>query len=189
MDEGRQKSKRLSYMAKFKCEVTRCAKEKGNRKAAVDLLELMKTTFDCGGITRQRSASVRHQEGNSLDPRNDDFLKFMMQSSRFFKRCKTGLFVSYDLLCEEAIKKARFFTIPRSRFKASNGGAIRFMHQMGLALWRRMICKKMCCISNVLDGSEDDIVWEGNVEDKDDRDWVESTDNDSVMSNDGESDE
>jgi len=36
---------------------------------------------------------------------------------------------------------------------------------------------------------QDDIVWEDDVEDKDDSDWVESTDNDSVMSDDGESDE
>jgi hypothetical protein len=35
----------------------------------------------------------------------------------------------------------------------------------------------------------DDIVWEDDVEDKDDSDWVESTDNDSVMSDDSESDE
>jgi hypothetical protein len=35
----------------------------------------------------------------------------------------------------------------------------------------------------------DDIVWEDNVEDTDDSDWVERTDNDSVMSDDGESDE
>jgi hypothetical protein len=34
MEEGRQKSKRLSYMAKFKCEVIQCTQEKGNRKAA-----------------------------------------------------------------------------------------------------------------------------------------------------------
>jgi hypothetical protein len=43
-----------------------------------------------------------------------------------------------------------------------------------------------CCISNALDGSEDDIRWEDDGEDKDDSDWV--TDNDSVMSDDGESD-
>jgi hypothetical protein len=48
---------------------------------------------------------------------------------------------------------------------------------------------KKCCISNALDGTEDDIVWEDDVEDNDDSDWVESTDNDSVMSDDGESDE
>jgi len=48
---------------------------------------------------------------------------------------------------------------------------------------------KKCCISNALDGYEDDIVWEDDVEDKDDSDWVESTDNDSVMSDDGGSDE
>jgi hypothetical protein len=40
---------------------------------------------------------------------------------------------------------------------------------------------KKCCMSNALDGSEDDILWE------DDGDWV--TDNDSVMSDEGESDE
>ena len=44
---------------------------------------------------------------------------------------------------------------------------------------------KKCCISNALDGSEDDILWEDDGED--DSDWV--TDNDSVMSDDRESDE
>jgi hypothetical protein len=34
MEEGRQKSKRLSYTAKFKREVIRCAEERGNCKAA-----------------------------------------------------------------------------------------------------------------------------------------------------------
>jgi hypothetical protein len=33
MEEGRQKSKRLSYKAKFKRVVIRCAKDKGNGKA------------------------------------------------------------------------------------------------------------------------------------------------------------
>jgi len=33
MEEGRQKSKRLSYMAKFKRKVIWCAQDKGNRKA------------------------------------------------------------------------------------------------------------------------------------------------------------
>ena len=46
---------------------------------------------------------------------------------------------------------------------------------------------KKCCISNALNGSEDDILWEDDGEDKDDSDWV--TDNDSVMNDDGESDE
>jgi len=46
----------------------------------LQFLELMKATFDCGGNTGQRSAGVRHHEGNSLDPRKDDFLKLMMQS-------------------------------------------------------------------------------------------------------------
>jgi hypothetical protein len=34
MEEGCQKSKRLSYMAKFKREVIQSTEEKGNRKAA-----------------------------------------------------------------------------------------------------------------------------------------------------------
>ena len=46
---------------------------------------------------------------------------------------------------------------------------------------------KKSCINNALDGSEDDILWEDDGENKDDSDWV--TDNDSVMSDDGESDE
>ena len=46
---------------------------------------------------------------------------------------------------------------------------------------------KKCCISNALDGSEDDILGEDDGEDKDESDWV--TDNDSVMSDEGESDE
>jgi len=43
---------------------------------------------------------------------------------------------------------------------------------------------KKCCISSALDGSEDDILWEDDGEDKDNSDWM--TD-DSVMSDDGES--
>ena len=46
---------------------------------------------------------------------------------------------------------------------------------------------KECCISNALDGPEVDILWEDDGEAKDDSDWV--TDNDSVMSADGKSNE
>jgi hypothetical protein len=46
---------------------------------------------------------------------------------------------------------------------------------------------KKCCISNALNVSENDILWEDDGEDKDDNDWV--TDNDLVMRDDGESDE
>jgi hypothetical protein len=46
---------------------------------------------------------------------------------------------------------------------------------------------KKCSILNALDGSEDDILWAGDGEDKDDSDWL--TDNYSVMIDDGESDE
>ena len=46
---------------------------------------------------------------------------------------------------------------------------------------------KKCCISDALDESEVDILWEDDGEDKDDSDCV--MDNDSVMSDDSESDE
>jgi hypothetical protein len=152
--------------------------------------ELMKATFDCGGNTSQQTAGVRCHEGNSLDPRMDDFLKLMIQSSCFFKRDTRLDCLSYDLLREQAIKKARSLNIPQSCFKASKGWAIRFMHRMELVLRHRtMICQKKCCISNALDGSEYVTVWEDNVEDKDDSDCVESMDKDCVMSDDGESDE
>jgi hypothetical protein len=70
------------------------------------------------------------------------------------------------------------------------------MRRMGLALRRRTtICQKLPKdfeqkLLNYLQLlSEYDIIWKDDVEDKDDNDWVESTDNDSVMSDDGESDE
>jgi hypothetical protein len=65
----------------------------------------MKAIFNYGRNTRQQSAGMRRHKGNSLDPRKDDFLKLMMQSSRFFETHKAGPFVSYELLCEEAIRR------------------------------------------------------------------------------------
>jgi hypothetical protein len=61
---------------------------------------------------------------------------------------------------------------------------------MGLAfLHKTTMCQKKCCISNAFDGSEDVIVWEDDVEDKDDSPWMESTENDSFVSDDGKSNE
>jgi hypothetical protein len=61
---------------------------------------------------------------------------------------------------------------------------------MGLALQHRMtICQKKCCIRSALDVFEVVIVWEDDIESIVDSEWLESTDNDSVMSDDGESDE
>ena len=58
----------------------------GETVKPLKFLELMETPFDCGGNTRQRSAGVRRHERNSLDPRKDEFLKLMMQSSSSFVR-------------------------------------------------------------------------------------------------------
>jgi transposase-like protein len=85
MEEGCQKSKRLSYTAQFKREVIQCAEDKGNCKAAA-FFGVDETTFNCGGNTRQQSVGVRSHKRNSLDPRKDNFLKLMMQSSHSFMR-------------------------------------------------------------------------------------------------------
>jgi hypothetical protein len=190
MEEGRQKSKRLSYMAMFKCEVVWCTEEKGNRKAAaifgVDVSNIClwrKHKGEISGCEASRRKFTGPKKGQF--PEIDDAV-----FTFFKKRCKTGLFVSYDLLPEEVKKKARSLNIPQSCFKATKGWAIGFMRRIGLGLRCRMTtCQKKCCISNALDGSKDVIVWEDDVENKDDSDWMESTDNDSVMSGDGKSDE
>jgi hypothetical protein len=80
---------------------------------------------------------TRHKKGRF--PEIDDAVFTVFQD-----RCKNGLFVSFHLLREEAIKKARYLYIPRSCFKISKGWAIRFICPMGLALRHRtMICQKL----------------------------------------------
>jgi hypothetical protein len=83
MEEGHQKSKRLSYTASSNLKLFGAQRRRETAKP-LQFLELMKATFDCGGNTRHRSAGVRHHEGNSLNPRKNNFLKLVMQSSRFF---------------------------------------------------------------------------------------------------------
>jgi hypothetical protein len=85
MEEGCQKSKRLSYTVQYKREVIRCAEEKGNRKATA-IFGVDESNVQLWQKQRQQSAGVGRHKGNSLDPRKDDFLKLIMQSSRFFKR-------------------------------------------------------------------------------------------------------
>jgi hypothetical protein len=134
MEEGRQKSKRLSYTAKFKSEVIRCVEEKGNRKAAA----IFGVNESNVLLWRKHIAAISGCEASRrkfTGPKKGRFPEIDEAVFKFFQeRCKTGLFVSYDLLREEAIKKARSLNILRSRFKASKGWAIRFMHRMGLRM-------------------------------------------------------
>jgi len=144
MEEGRQKSNRLSYTAKFKREVILCAEDKGNRKAAA-IFEVYESNVL---LWRKHMAAISGCEASRkklTGPKKGRFPKIDDAVFKFFReRRKTGLFVSYDLLRMEAIKKARYLNIPRSRFKASKGWAIRFMRWMGLALRRRTtICQKL----------------------------------------------
>jgi hypothetical protein len=166
MEEGSQKSKRLSYTAKFKCEVIRCAEQKGNRKAAA-VFGVDESNIRLWWKHKAAISGCEASQRKLTGPKKGQFPEiYDTVCAVFQERHKTGLFVSYDLL-REVIKKARSLNIPRSRFKASKVWTVRFMHRMGLALRRRtMICQKKCCIDNALDISEDDIVWEDDVEDK-----------------------
>ena len=112
MEEGLQKSKRLLYMAKFKREFTRCAKDKGSRKAAaifgvdesnVRLWRKHKAAISRCGASRKKFTGPKK---GRLPETDDAVFTF------FHERHKNGLFVSYDLLHEEAIKKARSLNIP-----------------------------------------------------------------------------
>jgi hypothetical protein len=174
MEEGHQ-------MAKFKREVIPCADKKGNRKAAA----IFGVHESKVGLWQKHKAVISGCEASQRKfsgPKKGRFSEIDDAVFTFFQdRRKTGLFVNYDLLCDETLKKATSLNIPQSCFKASKGWAMRFMRQIKLALQRRiMICQKKCCISNALDGSEDVIVLEDDVEDKDDSDCVERTDNNSV---------
>jgi hypothetical protein len=101
MERRHQKSKRLSVIYdKAETWVVQCAEEKGNCKT-VAIFELMKATFHCGKKTRQRSVSVRHHERSSLDPRKDNFLKLMMQSSWGFQEMQdwNKLYCTFLMAC------------------------------------------------------------------------------------------
>ena len=144
MEEGRQKYKRLSYTAKFKREIIRFTEEKGNRKAAA----IFGVDESNVRLWRKHKAAISGCEASRkkfTGPKKGRFPEIDDAVFTFFhKRRRTGLFVSYDLLREEAIKKATSLYIPRSRFKASKGWTIRFVRRMGLALRHRVtICQKL----------------------------------------------
>ena len=127
MEEGRQKSKRLSYTAKLKREIIRCTEEKENHKAAA-IFGVNESNIR---LWRKRNASIGGREASRRKfsgPKKGRFPEIDDAGFKFFQeRRKTGLFVSYDLLREEALKKARSLNIPQSHFKASKGWTIRFM--------------------------------------------------------------
>jgi hypothetical protein len=123
MEEGSQKSKRLSYRAKFKREVIRCAEEKGNRKAAA-IFGVDESNVQ---LWRKHKAAISGCEASQrkfTGPKKGRFPEIDDAVFMFFQeRHKTGLFVSYDLFHKEAIKEARSLNIPQSCLKASKGWA------------------------------------------------------------------
>ena len=119
MEEGRQKSKKLSHTAKFKRELIRCAKNKGNRKAAA----VCAVDESNVRLWRKHKAEISGCEASRKKftaPKKGRFPEIDAAVFKFFReRRKTGLFVSYILLRKDAIKKARPLNIPRSHFKAN----------------------------------------------------------------------
>jgi len=99
MEEGRQKSKRLSYMAKFKREVFQCAVF-GVDESNVRLWQKHKAAIS--GCEASQKKFTGPKKGRF--PETDDAVFTFFQESR-----KTGLFVSYDLLRKKAIKKDQIF--------------------------------------------------------------------------------
>ena len=150
MEEGRQKSKRLSYTAKFKREVIRCAEA-----------ELVVIPGGMTSVLQPMDVSINKPFKDRL---RQQYLTSIADPVR--ELTKTG-----------KIKRA------------APSEVARWVSAAWKAIPESIIVRsfKKCCISNALDGSEDDILWEDDGEDKDDSDWV--TDNDSVMSDDGESGE
>ena len=97
MEEERQKSKRLSYTAKFNREVIRCAEDKGNHKAAaifgvdesnVQLWWKHKAVISGCEASQKKLTGAKKGQFPEID---DAVFKF------FRERRKTGLFVSYVL--------------------------------------------------------------------------------------------
>lgn len=98
MEEGHLKSKRLSYTAKFKREVIRCAEENGNRKAAA----IFGVDESNVRLWRKHKAAISGCEASRrkfTGPKKGRFPEIDDAVFTFFQeRRKTGLFVSYDLL-------------------------------------------------------------------------------------------
>jgi transposase-like protein len=83
MEEGCQKSKRLSYTAKFKREVIQCTEEKGNCKIAA-IFRVDESNVRLWQTHKAATSGCEASRRKFTGPKKDDFLKLMMQSSRFF---------------------------------------------------------------------------------------------------------
>jgi hypothetical protein len=83
MEDGCQESKILTCMAKFKSEVVWCTEKENCRDAAIfgSWRKLCSTVTEIQG-SDQRVWGAK-KESHSLDPRMNDFLTFMIQSSIF----------------------------------------------------------------------------------------------------------
>ena len=88
MGEGRQKSQRLSYTAKFKREVIRCAENKGKRKAAVifavdesnvQLWRKHKAVISGCEVSRKKFSGPKKRRFPEID---DTFFKFFRERSK-----------------------------------------------------------------------------------------------------------
>jgi hypothetical protein len=96
----------------LKREVIRCAEEKRNRKAAA----VFGVNESKVRLWRKHNAAIGGCEASLrkfIGPKKGQFPEIDDEVFKFFQeRHKTGLFVSYDLLREEVLKKARSLKIP-----------------------------------------------------------------------------
>jgi len=99
-------------MAKFKREVIWCAEDKGRRKATA----VFGVDESNVRLWRKHKAAIRGCEASRMKftgPKKGRFPEIDDAGFTFFhERRKTGLSVSYDLLRDEAINKARSLNIP-----------------------------------------------------------------------------
>jgi hypothetical protein len=99
-------------MAKFKHEVTQCAEEKGNGTAAA-IFRVDESNVQPWGKHKTAISGCEASRRKFTGPKKGRFPEIDDAVFMFFqKRHKTGLFVGYGQLCEEAIKKARSLNIP-----------------------------------------------------------------------------
>jgi len=122
MEEGCQKTKRLSYMTKFKCEVIRCEADKGNRKAAA-IFGVDESNVRLWWKHKAAISGCEASWKKFTGPKKGRFPEIVDAVFTFFhERHKIGLFVSYDLIREEATKRPDLWTFLKVVLKLVKDG-------------------------------------------------------------------
>uniref|UniRef100_A0A8D0D2D7 HTH CENPB-type domain-containing protein n=1 Tax=Sander lucioperca TaxID=283035 RepID=A0A8D0D2D7_SANLU len=170
------------YDANFKLMVVNEAESSNNRKAAKKF-----GVTECN-VRRWRAQKERLKNTNSQRKafRGPQSGKFAELDDRIYEyvieKRQDAMPITREIIRLRALELAKELNIPTNEFKASTGWCTRMMRRKGLTLRLHLLCTwilqawdaisqesiihgfKKCCISNALDGSEDDILWEVFVE-------------------------